>query len=84
MGAGSAERRPGPRRAVWISWSVTLGAGLLVVIAAGMVLADPCREGGPCVAARGSRAALLAIGATVTALAATLVATVLTVRHRAR
>lgn len=69
-----------PSRPIWAAWSLALVGGLAVLVAAGLVLNDPCVEGGPCTSTTVSVATALAVAGTAVAVAGGLVATYLTVR----
>lgn len=70
-----------PSRAVWIGWSLVLLGGLAVIVAAAMVLRDPCLEVAPCTPTTVRAATALAVAGTAVAVAGGLVATYLTVRR---
>jgi hypothetical protein len=69
-----------PTRAVWISWALALTGGLTVIVAAVLVLNDPCAGGAPCTSTTANLAAALALGGTAVAVMGGLAATYLTLR----
>lgn len=70
-----------PSRPVWIAWSLALLGGLAVIVAAAMVLRDPCLEVASCTATTVRAATALAVAGTAVAATGGLVATYLTVRR---
>jgi hypothetical protein len=70
-----------PTRAIWTAWGLALAGGLAVLIAAALVLNDPCVEGGPCTSTTVTIATGLAVGGTAVAVTGGLVATYLTIRR---
>lgn len=70
-----------PTKAIWTAWALALVGGLAVIIAAVLVLGDPCVEGGPCTSTTVTIATGLAVGGTAVAVTGGLVATYLTVRR---
>lgn len=69
-----------PSRAIWTAWTLALLGGLAVLVAAVLVLNDPCAGGAPCTSTSVSVATALALTGTVVAVAAGGVATYLTLR----
>ena len=70
-----------PSRPIWVAWGLALVGGLAVIIAAGLVLNDPCVDSGVCTSTRATVATALALGGTAIAVVGGLVATYLTVRR---
>ena len=70
-----------PSRPIWVAWTLALVGGLAVIVAAIMVLNDPCVEGGPCTSTTVHVATALAVGGTAIAVTGGLAATYLTVRR---
>lgn len=69
-----------PTKAIWVAWGLAFIGGLAVLIAAALVLNDPCMDAGPCTSTRVNVATGLAVGGTAVAVTGGLVATYLTVR----
>lgn len=69
-----------PSRAIWAAWVLAVMGGLAVLVAAGLVLNDPCAGGTPCASTSVPVATVLALTGTVVAAGAGAVATYLTVR----
>jgi hypothetical protein len=70
-----------PSRAIWTAWTLALVGGLAVLVAAGLVLNDPCAGGAPCTSTSVSVATALALAGTAIAVVGGLVATYLTIRR---
>jgi hypothetical protein len=70
-----------PSRPIWVAWALALVGGLAVIVAAIMVLNDPCVEGGPCTSRTVTVATALAVSGTAVAVTGGLAATYLTVRR---
>ena len=70
-----------PTRPIWVAWSLALVGGLAVLVAAILVLNDPCVEGGPCTSGSVTVATALAVAGTAVAVTGGLVAAYLTVRR---
>jgi hypothetical protein len=69
-----------PTKAIWTAWGLAFAGGIAVLLAAIMVLGDPCAEGAPCTSTRVTVATGLAVAGTAVAVTGGLVATYLTVR----
>ncbi len=69
-----------PSRRIWTAWTLALVGGLAVIIAAVLVLNDPCAGGAPCTSTNLRLATGLALGGTVVAVAGGAAATYLTLR----
>ena len=70
-----------PNKAIWTAWALAFVGGLAVLLAAILVLGDPCVEGGPCTSTTVTVATGLAVAGTCVAVTGGLIATYLTVRR---